>query len=67
MGQTYTDLVKLEVPPEAVKGSEVGEVVVVGDVMGPTLKGGILMTSFLMTHIVIFVISVTFSFGSATY
>ena len=37
-GQTYTDLMKLEVPPNAIPGSEMGEVVVIGDVMGPTLK-----------------------------
>ena len=29
---------KLEVPPNAIPGSEIGEVVVIGDVMGPTLK-----------------------------
>ena len=38
VGQTYTDLMKLEVPPNAIPGSEFGEVVVIGDVMGPTLK-----------------------------
>ena len=32
-GQTYTDLMKLEVPPNAIPGSEMGEVVVIGDVM----------------------------------
>ena len=37
-GQTYTDLMKLEVPPNAIPGSATGEVIVIGDVMGPTLK-----------------------------
>ena len=37
-GQTYSDLVKLEIPANAIPGSESGEVVVIGDVMGPTLK-----------------------------
>ena len=36
--QTYSDLVKLDIPSNAIQGSESGEVVVVGDVMGPTLK-----------------------------
>ena len=36
--QTYSDLVKLEIPNNAIQGSESGEVVVIGDVMGPTLK-----------------------------
>lgn len=37
-GKTYSDLVKLAIPDGAVAGSEYGEVVVIGDVMGPTLK-----------------------------
>ena len=37
-GQSYTDLMKLDVPPNAIPGSEMGEVIVIGDVMGPTLK-----------------------------
>ena len=36
--QTYSDLVKLEIPNNAIQGSESGEVVVIGDAMGPTLK-----------------------------
>ena len=36
--QTYSDLVKLEIPNNAIQGSESGEVIVIGDVMGPTLK-----------------------------